>query len=73
MFTHTHIHITYRTLTYLHTYIQSSPYFDPTHTRKGWIGQPLILNRHEVVTIDGDVYVCMYDVDTLGLVRQNNK
>ena len=39
--------------------IQSSPYFDPTHTRTGWIGQPPILNRHEVVTIDGDV-------DTLG-------
>ena len=38
---------------------QSSPYFDPTHTRTGWIGQPPILNRHEVVTIDGDV-------DTLG-------
>ena len=37
----------------------SSPYFDPTHTRTGWIGQPPILNRHEVVTIDGDV-------DTLG-------
>ena len=35
--------------------IQSSPYFDPTHTRTGWIGQPPILNRHEVVTIDGDV------------------
>ena len=43
--------------TYIH--IQSSPYFDPTHTRTGWIGQPPILNRHEVVTIDGDV-------DTLG-------
>ncbi len=28
---------------------------DPTHTRTGWIGQPPILNRHEVVTIDGDV------------------
>ena len=40
-------------------HIQSSPYFDPTHTRTGWIGQPPILNRHEVVTIDGDV-------DTLG-------
>ena len=40
-------------------YIQSSPYFDPTHTRTGWMGQPPILNRHEVVTIDGDV-------DTLG-------
>ena len=39
--------------------IQVSPYFDPTHTRTGWIGQPPILNRHEVVTIDGDV-------DTLG-------
>ena len=47
------------------TYMHSSPYFDPTHTRTGWIGQPPILNRHEVVTIDGDVdtlgqYVCMY-------------
>ncbi len=41
------------------TYTQSSPYFDPTHTRTGWIGQPPILSRHEVVTIDGDV-------DTLG-------
>ena len=41
----------------IHTYIQSSPYFDPTHTRTGWIGQPPILNRHEVVTIDGDVDV----------------
>ena len=37
------------------SYIQSIPYFDPTHTRTGWIGQPPILNRHEVVTIDGDV------------------
>ena len=37
----------------------TSPYFDPTHTRTGWIGQPPILNRHEVVTIGGDV-------DTLG-------
>ena len=36
-------------------YIQSSPYFYPTYTRTGWIGQPPILNRHEVVTIDGDV------------------
>ena len=59
MFTHTHIHITYRALTYLHTYIQSSPYFDPTHTRTGWIGQPPILDRLEVVTDNGDV-------DTLG-------
>ena len=25
--------------------IQSSPYFDPTHTRTGWIGQPPILDR----------------------------
>ena len=33
--------------------------FDPTPIRTGWIGQPPILNRHEVVTIDGDV-------DTLG-------
>ena len=24
-------------------------------SRTGWIGQPPILNRHEVVTIDGDV------------------
>ena len=36
-----------------------APNFDPTYTRTGWIGQPPILNRHEVVTIDGDV-------DTLG-------
>ena len=36
-------------------YIQSSPYFDPTYTRTGWIGQPPVLDRHEVVTIDGDV------------------
>ena len=40
-------------------YIQSSPYFDPTHTRTGWIGQPPILDRLEVVTDNGDV-------DTLG-------
>jgi len=38
---------------------RNASYFDPTHTRTGWIGQPPILNRHEVVTIDGDV-------DTLG-------
>ena len=36
-------------------YIQSSPYFDPTHTRTGWIGQPPILDRLEVVTDNGDV------------------
>ena len=41
------------------SYIQSSPYFDPTHTRTGWIGQPPILDRLEVVTDNGDV-------DTLG-------
>ena len=35
------------------------PYLDPTYTRTGWIGQPPVLDRHEVVTIDGDV-------DTLG-------
>ena len=40
-------------------HIQSSPYFDPTHTRTGWIGQPPILDRLEVVTDNGDV-------DTLG-------
>ena len=40
-------------------FIQSSPYFDPTHTRTGWIGQPPILDRLEVVTDNGDV-------DTLG-------
>ena len=40
-------------------YIQSSPYFDPTHTRTGWIGQPPILDRLEVVTDNGNV-------DTLG-------
>ena len=38
---------------------QISPYFDPTHTRTGWIGQPPILDRLEVVTDNGDV-------DTLG-------
>ena len=38
---------------------QISPYFNPTYTRTGWIGQPPVLDRHEVVTIDGDV-------DTLG-------
>ena len=43
----------------LAAYIQSSPYFDPTHTRTGWIGQPPILDRLEVVTDNGDV-------DTLG-------
>ena len=43
----------------VHTYIQSSPYFDPPHTRTGWIGQPPILDRLEVVTDNGDV-------DTLG-------
>ena len=32
---------------------------DPTHTRTGWIGQPPILDRLEVVTDNGDV-------DTLG-------
>ena len=47
------------TLFTLFTYIQSSPYFDPTHTRTGWIGQPPILDRLEVVTDNGDV-------DTLG-------
>ena len=34
---------------------QISPYFNPTYTRTGWIGQPPVLDRHEVVTIDGDV------------------
>ena len=28
---------------------------NPTYTRTGWIGQPPVLDRHEVVTIDGDV------------------
>ena len=28
---------------------QISPYFDPTYTRTGWIGQPPVLDRHEVV------------------------
>ena len=31
------------------------PYFNPTYTRTGWIGQPPVLDRHEVVTINGDV------------------
>ena len=30
-------------------------YFNPTYTRTGWIGQPPVLDRHEVVTIDGEV------------------
>ena len=34
---------------------QISLYFYPTYTRTGWIGQPPVLDRHEVVTIDGDV------------------
>ncbi len=34
---------------------QISPYFNPTYTRTGWLGQPPVLDRHEVVTIDGDV------------------
>ena len=41
------------------TYTYSGPYLDPTHTRTGWIGQPPILDRLEVVTDNGDV-------DTLG-------
>ena len=43
------------TLLYCTYNIQVSPYFDPTYTRTGWIGQPPVLDRHEVVTIDGDV------------------
>ena len=38
-----------------HNTQQISPYFNPTYTRTGWIGQPPVLDRHEVVTIDGDV------------------
>ena len=34
---------------------QISPYFNPTYTRTGWIGQPPVLDRHEVVTVNGDV------------------
>ena len=34
---------------------QQGPYFDPTYTRTGWIGQPPVLDRHEVVTIDGEL------------------
>ena len=34
---------------------QISPYFDPTYTRTGWIGQPPVLDRHEVVTDNGEV------------------
>ena len=45
--------------TYVASKQQISPYFDPTHTRTGWIGQPPILDRLEVVTDNGDV-------DTLG-------
>ena len=51
---HVHVHVCV-----WWAYIQSSPYFDPTHTRTGWIGQPPILDRLEVVTDNGDV-------DTLG-------
>ena len=49
----THQRVWGLTTTYIH--IQVSPYFDPTYTRTGWIGQPPVLDRHEVVTIDGDV------------------
>ena len=34
---------------------QISPYFNPTYTRTGWIGQPPVLDRYEVVTDNGDV------------------
>ena len=38
---------------------QLSPYFNPTYTRTGWIdrwiGQPPVLDRHEVVTDNGEV------------------
>ena len=34
---------------------QISPYFNPAYTRTGWIGQPPVLDRHEVVTDNGDV------------------
>ena len=34
---------------------QIIPYFNPTYTRTGWIGQPPVLDRHEVVTDNGDV------------------
>ena len=34
---------------------KSSPYFNLTYTRTGWIGQPPVLDRHEVVTDNGDV------------------
>ena len=34
---------------------QIGPYFNPTYTRTGWIGQPPVLDRHEMVTIGGDV------------------
>ncbi len=36
-------------------YNKLGPYFNPTYTRTGWIGQPPVLDRHEVVTIGGDV------------------
>ena len=40
---------------FLVSHTQVSPYFDPTYTRTGWIGQPPVLDRHEVVTDNGDV------------------
>ena len=48
-----------RNIMYFIRGVSDHPNFDPTHSRTGWIGQPPILDRLEVVTIDGDV-------DTLG-------
>ena len=44
-----------RSTSVLHLNNKLGPYFNPTYTRTGWIGQPPVLDRHEVVTIDGDV------------------
>ena len=35
-----------------------SPYFNPTYTRTGWIGQPPVLDRHEVVVVVVLLYGC---------------
>ena len=48
---------------------QISPYFNPTYTRTGWIGQPPVLDRHEVVTIDGDV-VTLLDAKYVSIVSR---
>ena len=39
--------------TFNNKYNKLGPYFNPTYTRTGWIGQPPVLDRHEVVTGNG--------------------